>query len=112
MGSNWNQSTTIRYNRGYCCQTPFKKTQEVIYGHTLPCLHALYSVHQSDWRDQLRHVNGYIRDQICAQVGFKRFNKALMLLRERMGSKKLLLKQREQRKLSSLGECQFSDQLQ
>ena len=65
------------------------------HGHTLPCPHALYSVCQSVWRDQLRHINGYIRDQICAQVGFKRFNKALILLRERMGSKKLLLKQRE-----------------
>ena len=38
-GSNWNQSTTIRYNRGYCCQTPFKKNQEGIYGHmTIHCL--------------------------------------------------------------------------
>ena len=52
------------------------------------------------------------RDQICAQVVVAVFDNALMLLRERMGSKKLLLKQREQRKLSSLGECQFSDQLQ
>ena len=57
-------------------------------------------------------VNGYIRDQICAQVVDAAFDNALMLLRERMGSKKLLLHQREQRKLSSLGECQFSDQLQ
>ena len=75
----------------------FQKNQEGVWqhGHTLPCLRALYSAHQSDCRIQLRHVNGYIRDQICVQVGFKRFNKALILLRERMGSKKLLLKQRE-----------------
>ena len=76
---------------------PFQKNQEGVWqdGRTLPCLRALYSVCQSDCRVQLRHINGYIRDQICAQVGFKRFNKALMLLRERMESKKLLLKQRE-----------------
>ena len=76
---------------------PFQKNQEGVgqHGHTLPCLRALYSACQSDWRIQLRHVNGYIRDQTCAQVGFKQFNKALILLRERMGSKKLLLKQRE-----------------
>ena len=52
------------------------------HDHTLPCLCALYSVHQSDCRVQLRHVNGYIRDQICAQVVVAVFNKALMLLRE------------------------------
>ena len=76
---------------------PFQKTQEGVgqHGRTLPCLRALYSAHQSDCRVQLCHVNGYIHDQICAQVGFKRFNKALILLRERMGSKKLLVKQRE-----------------
>ena len=76
---------------------PFQKNREGVWqhDHTLPCLCDLYSVHQSDWRVQLHHVNGYIRDQICAQVGFKRFNKVLILLRERMGSKKLLLKQRE-----------------
>ena len=28
MGSNWNQSTTIRYNGGYCGQTPFEKTRK------------------------------------------------------------------------------------
>ena len=76
---------------------PLLKKQEVVWkhGHTLPCPHALYSVHQSDCRVQLRHVNGYIRDQICAQVVVAGFDNALMLLRERMGSKRLLLKQRE-----------------
>ena len=76
---------------------PFQKNQEGVgqHGYTLHHLCALYSVLQLDCRVQLRHVNGYIRDQIYAQVGFKRFNKALMLLRERMGSKKLLLNQRE-----------------
>ena len=51
----------------------FQKNQEGVWqhGHTLACLCALYSVHQSVWRVQLRHVNGYIRDQICTQVGFK-----------------------------------------
>ena len=49
---------------------------------------------QSDCRVQLRHVR-YIHDQICAQVVVAAFDNALMLLRERMGSKKLLLKQME-----------------
>ena len=42
---------------------------------------------QSDCRVQIRHVNRY--------VSVVPFDNALMLLRERMGSKKLLLKQRE-----------------
>ena len=50
---------------------------------------------QSVCRVQLRHVNGYIRDQICTQVVVAVFDKALILLTERMGSKKLVLKQRE-----------------
>ena len=105
MGSNWNQSTTIRYNGGYCCQTPFEKNQEGVWQHvhTLPCLRALYSVCQSDCRVQLRHVNGYIRDEICAQVVVAAFDNALMLLRERMRSKKLLLKQREVAEPSASG---------
>ena len=97
MGSNWNQSTTIRYNRGYCCQTPFEKTRKGVgqHGRTLHHLCALYSACQSDCRIQLRHIR-YIRDEICAQVVVvAAFDNAVMLLRERMGSKKLLLKQRE-----------------
>ena len=50
---------------------------------------------QSDCRVPLRHVNGYIHDQICTQVVVAEFDNALMFLRERMRSKKLLLKQRE-----------------
>ena len=76
---------------------PFQKNQEGVWqhSHTLPCLYPLYTAHQSDCRVQIRHVNGYIRDQICAQVVDAAFDNALMLLTERMGSKKLLLKQRE-----------------
>ena len=61
----------------------FRKKQEEVWqpGHTLPCLYALYSAHQPVWRDQLRHVNGYIRDQICAQV-VAAFDKTLMLQTE------------------------------
>ena len=75
----------------------FRKNQEGVwqYGHALACLCGLYSGRQSDCRVQLRHVNGHIRDQICARVVVAEFDNGLMLLRERMGSKKLLLKQRE-----------------
>ena len=87
MGSNQNQSTTIRYNGGYCCQTSFEKTRKGVWQHgrTLHHLCALYSAHQSDCRVQLRHIR-YIRDEICAQV-VAAFDNALVLLRERMGSK-------------------------
>ena len=38
MGSNWNQSTTIRYNRGYCGQTPFKKPKKGSGNTAINCL--------------------------------------------------------------------------
>ena len=57
---------------------------------------------QSDCRVQLRHAR-YIRDEICAQVVVAVFDNALMLLREGMRSKKLLLKQREVAEPSASG---------
>ena len=81
----------------------FRKNQEGVwqYGHALACLCGLYSGRQSDCRVQLRH--GHIRDQICARVVVAEFDNGLMLLRERMGSKKLLLKQREAAETSASG---------
>lgn len=52
-------------------------------------------MHKSDFRVELCHVNFYVQNQVYAQVGVVAFDNVLMLLRERMVHKKLLLKQRE-----------------
>ena len=52
-------------------------------------------MHKSDFRVELCHVNFYVQNQVYAQVGVVVFDNVLMLLRERMVHKKLLLKQRE-----------------
>ena len=69
---------------------PFQTNQEWVWQHchTLLCMCALYSACQLDCRVQLRHVNLYGHDQTYAQFGVVLFDKALMLLRERMGSKR------------------------
>ena len=94
FGGTWKWYTVVS------CPDPFRKNREGVCQHCHTTVCPARSVKCAPMRLQssVRHVNRFVTDLYMYKMVLCRLTKhwsCLMLLRERMGSKKLLLKQKE-----------------